>query len=107
MENNFKCKACGEEFFESTYTMGYVSSGEIIYRNRFKQKIICPKCKSEDVENIPKENVGVPYFAKFNTMSSGEKRDLLKKRANAHLSKNKDEHRSINERFNKKLMGGS
>lgn len=50
---DFKCKKCGKDFFE------IVSSNE--------EKVVCPKCNSEEVERIYKGK----YFGKGGGCSGG------------------------------------
>lgn len=104
MENNFKCKVCGEQFFEPTYTIAYRAGGISVYRNKFKQKIQCPKCKSEEVESITKFE-GVPYFGKFSSSSAERKREILRKRSENQSKTEIDKRKSIDKKFKQRLRG--
>jgi hypothetical protein len=104
MGNNFKCRACGEEFFEPTYKIAYSAGGIPVYRNKFNQKVTCVKCLSEDIESIAKFD-GVPYFAKFGSSSPEVKREILKERSEKQSKSEIDKRESINKRFNQRLGG--
>ena len=85
-ENNFKCNDCGLDFYEPSFRISY-DNKNIVYKNKHG-KIKCKDCKSEEVvvinSNIPKSlNIG-----KFNMMSNGDKKKMLKKRANIDYKKN-------------------
>lgn len=104
MDGNFKCNTCGREFFEPMYTIEYRAGGLPIYRNSVKQKIICPECRSEDIESIVKSG-GVPFYGKFSSSSPEDKREMLRKRSEIHSKREADKRNYINKGFSKRFGG--
>ena len=90
VKNNFQCLKCGLEFHESHYHFT-VSMGEIIYKN--KNGIIrCPECKGSELEFINKNtDFSSIQIGKFASSTPEEKKRILKKRAQEHNKKTKDE----------------
>lgn len=85
MENNFKCKDCGNSFFVSKYRIK-TTTLEVIYLNKEDNQLICPECAGQNLYPIEKEGEFNVMFGKFNSLSLNEKREALQKRANAHAN---------------------
>jgi len=84
--------------------MLYGSDGLPIYKDKQNKRIICVKCFSGDIESISKFN-GIPYFAKFSSLSPEGKRDVLRKRAKEHSKAEKEKRMEIDKMFKQKLKG--
>lgn len=90
MENNFICD-CGEETFIPSYRMIVKVSGNI-YKDKSGNELLCKCGKKLKEKQIDKE-FGVPLFGKFSSMTSEQKREVLKKRSSEHFQKDLSEKR--------------
>ena len=91
--SRFKCEndSCDqftkEVFFCKVVWISDPKTGEL----KPKEPIVCPDCGGELIE-VKRENKGFPSFMKFSSMSEGEKRQMLAKRARKDDAKHKQEN---------------
>jgi DNA-directed RNA polymerase subunit RPC12/RpoP len=87
MENNLKCNDCGEEFFLPSF---YITApmGITTFKDKSSgKKIMCPKCQESNISQIKKEGDYNCHFGKFGSLSSEQKKEVLKKRSSKHTPK--------------------
>ena len=96
MENNFKCLSCTHEFHEASFSV-VVIEGETAYK--YKGSFLkCPECHSLAIDYIEKQGAYNVNFHLFKSLSSDEKKKVLKMRSEEHSKKKLKERREYLDR---------
>lgn len=86
---NLECNNFNNIDIIAEYYVG-VENNETVFRDKFKKRIICPVCNQPYVRLQSSTFEGFPAnIATFNSKSSQEKKQILKKRADNEFKRNK------------------
>lgn len=100
MESNFECIACSTQFYVSRYIFHINNEKMVFYNMPSGIQIKCPHCCSYEVDAIKKVvDPSTIHYGTFSSASMEEKKNMLKKRADEHKKKTKEQYDEINRNF--------
>ena len=99
IENNFKCEICDKFFHESSYSCK-IEKAQVIYLKKGR-RIKCPACGSEQIISFSnsEDDFESINISKFSSLSSAEKKQVLRKRASEDTKKNAERIKHIDKNF--------